>query len=196
MSNYTERVISRSTLRYYLGLLIRGKYHIKYSFNRWVARRNGAVVGENTVISYGLAKISNGNLQVGKNCSIQSHKIDLRSKVVIGDNVIIGDNVEIIVASHNIDSTEWDLKLYGITIEDYVWIATNCLVLPSCTLIKYGAVCGAGSVVVRKVEELSVVAGNPAVEVKKRKSVHSDLIVPSLLGGDFNIYKKTHRERA
>lgn len=37
---------------------------------------------------------------------------------------------------------------------------------------------------------MSVVSGNPAKEFKKRKYVHSDLIVESLLGGDYKIYKK------
>ena len=37
---------------------------------------------------------------------------------------------------------------------------------------------------------MTVVSGNPAREFKKRKCVHSDLVVESLLGGDYNIYKK------
>ena len=65
------------------------------------------------------------------------------------------------------------------------------MVLPSCRKIGYGAVVGSGSVVVRNIEPMSVVSGNPATEFKKRQCVHSDLIVESLLGGDYVIYKQT-----
>ena len=196
MSNYTERVTSRSTLRYYLGLMIRAKNHIKYSFNRWIARRNGAIIGENTIINYKLAKIANSNLIIGNNCSIMSNKLGLQTKIIIGNNVIIGEGVEIVVGSHNIDSLEWEMKLYGIEVFDFVWLANNCLILPTCRLVGYGAVVGGGSVVTKNVENMSVVAGNPAKEIRKRKMVHSDLVVSSLSGGDFNIYKKTYKERA
>ena len=97
--------------------------------------------------------------------------------------------------SHYIDSPDWEHKYYGITIEDYVWIPTNVLVLPSCRHIGRGAVVGSGSVVVRDVEAMSVVSGSPAKEFKKRKCVHSSLVVESLLGGDYRIYKETRRRR-
>lgn len=97
--------------------------------------------------------------------------------------------------SHNIDSPDWNLKNYGITIEDYVWIPTNVLILPSCRNISYGSVIGSGSVVVKNTDPMSVVGGNPAKELKKRKCVHSNLIVESLLGGDYDIYKKTRKKR-
>ena len=97
--------------------------------------------------------------------------------------------------SHHIDSPDFEGKLYGITIDDYVWIPTNVLVLPSCRHIGRGAVIGSGSVVVKDVEEMSVVSGSPAKEFKKRKTVHSSLVVESLLGGDYRIYKETRRRK-
>ncbi len=64
--------------------------------------------------------------------------------------------------------------------------------MPSCRKIGRGSVCGGGSVVVNNVNEMSVVSGNPAEHIKNRKQVHSNLIVESLLGGDFKkyIYKR------
>lgn len=47
-----------------------------------------------------------------------------------------------------------------------------------------------GSVVIKDVETMSVVGGNPAKEFKKRKCVHKNLVVESLLGGDYHTYKK------
>lgn len=53
-------------------------------------------------------------------------------------------------------------------------------------------VISSGSVVVKDVESMSVVGGNPAKELKKRKCVHKNLVVESLLGGDYT-YRKTRR---
>lgn len=140
-----------------------------------------------------LAKRVNSYLSVGSHTSIQTGKLDMRSPITIGNHVIIGSGTEIITTSHNIDSPDWEHKNYGITIEDYAWIPTNVLVLPSCRKIGYGAVVGSGSVVVKNVEPMSVVGGNPAKELKKRKCVHSSLIVESLLGGDYHMYKQTRK---
>ena len=66
-------------------------------------------------------------------------------------------------------------------------------VLPSCRKINYGAVCGAGAVVVNNINEMSVVGGNPAKFIKERKQVHKNLVVCSLLGGDLKVYIKTRK---
>ena len=117
-----------------------------------------------------------------------SYKIDLRSPVHIGNNVIISNDCEIITTSHYIDSPEWEHKYYGLEIEDYVWIASNVLILPSCRRIGKGAVIGAGSVVVKDVPPMAVMGGNPAQCLKTRKNIHSKLVIASLLSGDLKIY--------
>lgn len=53
-----------------------------------------------------------------------------------------------------------------------------------------------GSVVVKNVEAMSVVGGNPAKEFKKRQCVHKNLVVESLLGGDYYTYKKARSSKA
>lgn len=192
---YEKSVQDRSTLRYYLGLIIRWKQNWKYVRARHIARKRGATIGEGVIMSLSLAKRANSNLIIGNHTSIQTDKLDLRSPIQIGNHVIIGSGTEIITTSHNIDSPDWKLKNYGIMIDDYAWIPTNILILPSCRKIGYGAVVSSGSVVVKEVDAMSVVGGNPAKEFKKRKCIHSDLIVESLLGGDYQIYKETRRRR-
>ena len=85
------------------------------------------------------------------------------------------------------------MKKYSLKIEDYVWIPTNVLILPSCRLIGKGAVVSSGSVVVKDVSSMSVVGGNPAKEFKKRKCIHCNLVVESLLVGDFDEYRKCRK---
>jgi acetyltransferase-like isoleucine patch superfamily enzyme len=192
---YQINIENRSLLRYYIGKLARLKKHLYYSYARYLARKKGATVGNNVVLPLSLAKRANANLIIGNNSSIQSDLIDIRAKVTIGANVIIGSGVEIITCSHEIDSPEWEFKPYGIEIEDYVWIATRAFILPSCRKIYRGAVCGAGALVVKNVEAMSVVSGSPAKHIKFRKQVHTNLVVESLLGGDYKIYVNTWNKR-
>ncbi len=189
MSLYSEDIAKRSKIKFLIGLYPRVKRYIiqEYFINR-IARNKGASIGKNVNISKSLAKRANSNLIIGDNVSIQTDNIDLRAQVHIGNNVIIGKDVEIITCSHNVDSPDWEHKSYGINIEDYVWLATRTFILPSCRKIEYGAVCAAGAVVVKNVEKMSIVAGNPATFLKNRKCVHYKLVVESLLGNDLIAY--------
>jgi acetyltransferase-like isoleucine patch superfamily enzyme len=146
-------------------------------------------------LPYKLAKIANSNLVIGNHVSIQSSKIDLRSRVEICSYAIIGAEVEILTASHNVDSVDWEMKCYGITIGEYAWLATRTLILPSCQTIGRGAVCAAGSVVCSDVEPMAIVSGNPAKKIRNRNKIHSELCVESLLGNDFEKYVMTYIDK-
>ena len=140
MTNYEKDVKGRSSFCYILGLIVRWKQHFKYDKAVRIARKRGASIGENVVMPLSLAKAANSNLKIGDHVSIQTDKIDLRNPVTIGNHVIIGSETEIITTSHNIDSEEWEHKHYGLTIEDYVWIPTRVMILPSCRKIQYGEI--------------------------------------------------------
>lgn len=188
---YYKRISERPLLHFIKGLLPRIQCYLKYQKSKKIAIRKGAKIGDNSIILRELAQKCNKNFELGNNSSIGSYQIDLRSPVKIGNNVIISNDSKIITTSHYIDSPEWEHKYYGIEIEDYVWIASNVLILPSCRRIGYGAVIGAGSVVVKDVPPMSVVGGNPAKVLKQRECVHEKLVIPSLLSGDLKIYWET-----
>ena len=196
MTQYEMRIKNRSYFRYVVGLIVRWRLHRKYEKAVKLARKRGASIGDFVVMPMSLARNANRNLTIGDHVSIQTDLIDLRNPVKIGSHVIIGGGTRIITTSHNIDSPEWEHKNYGIEIEDYVWIPTNVMILPSCRRIGYGSVVGSGSVVVKNIDPMSVVSGNPAKEFKKRTCVHSDLIVESLLGGDYEEYKRVRRTKS
>lgn len=138
MTEYEKDITSRSYFQLRKGLIARWKQHFKYDRAVRIARKRGATVGENVVMPLSLAKAANSNLKIGDHVSIQTDKIDLRNPVTIGNHVIIGSETEIITTSHNIDSEEWEHKHYGLTIEDYVWIPTRVMILPSCRKIEMG----------------------------------------------------------
>ncbi|MEO8419376.1 MAG: acyltransferase [Methylophilaceae bacterium] len=144
---------------------------------------------------YKLAQRANANLAIGNHSSIQTDRLDLRARVVIGNHVIIGADVEIITVSHEVDSPGWEHKPYGIMIGDYCWLATRVFVLPSCQRMEQGAICAAGSVVARDVAAMEIVAGNPAKLLRMRKQVHTDLCIEGLLGNDYLAYVEAYRQR-
>lgn len=59
--------------------------------------------------------------------------------------------------------------------------------------IAYGTVVGANAVIIKDTTKMAVLGGNPAKEIRKRQCVHSDLVVESLLGGDYYVYKQTRK---
>lgn len=192
---YENYVQKRSCWGYLRGLISRYVSHIKYERIANIARKNGAVIGKGVIMPKSLAKKMNSNVIIGDHVSIETDQIDTRAKLLIGNNVIIGQGTQILTVSHNIDSPDWEPKYYGLEICDYVWIPTKVLVLPSCRKIGYGAVIGSGSVVAKNVEQMVVVSGNPAKELRKRTCVHTDLLVERLQHGDYLQYKAIYKNR-
>lgn len=116
MSEYEINIKKRSKVRFFKGALARLKKYIINTYIIWLARKNGASVGIHVTMPYKLAKIANQNLKIGNHTSIQTHLIDLRIPIKIGNYVIIGADVEIITVSHNVDSVDWEHKYYGLEI--------------------------------------------------------------------------------
>ncbi len=194
MNTYEKNILNRSWYAYTKGLIARWLSHIKYAYTINMIRIRGGICGDECSINPRLAMLSSKNLIIGNHVVIQTSDIDTRSSVVIGNHVIIGQGVKIITNSHDIDDLDFSLKKYGIEIEDYVWIATNATILPSCRKIGRGAVVGAGSVVTKDVPPMAVVSGNPAQILRHRNNCHYDLVVESLNGGDYIAYKKARMQ--
>lgn len=105
---------------------------------------------------------------IGRRCFIQQCCTFFgRGGITIGNDVFIGPKVNLITLNHDPDPDNRSAT-YGrrIVIEDKVWIGINSTVLPG-VKIGYGAIVGAGSVVTRNVEPMTIVAGNPARVIKK-----------------------------
>ena len=176
------------------GLIPRIMCYIRYQIARKIALRNGVKLGTGTIIKRSFAKQVNQNITIGNNTSIEDiHLSSNKYKLFIGNNVIINHGVKLVMSSHRLDTPEWEnyRPNSSLVIEDYVWIAPDAVVLPSCSKIGYGSVIGANAVVVKDVPPMSIVGGNPAKVIKQRECVHSNLVIPSLLSGDLKIYWDT-----
>lgn len=179
--------------RYYKGFISRLLLHIKYSIIRKIAIYRGAKIGNTSIIPYKLAVKANSNLVVGNDVIIESTKLDLRDKIIINDHVIVNKEVSIIRVSHSIDNdTFFSTKYYSpLVIHSYSWLATGCKILPSVQNISKGSIISAFSILVKDTEECGVYSGSPAILKRKHDTMFTDLIVVSLMGGDFLFYKKS-----
>ena len=107
-------------------------------------------------------------VSIGERCFIQQCCTFFgRGGIDIGNDVFIGPKVNLITINHDVNPDNRSAT-YGhrITIEDKVWIGINTTILPG-VRIGYGAIIGAGSVVTKDVEPMTVVAGNPARLIRK-----------------------------
>ena len=118
---------------------------------------------------------------IGNRCFIGRSHIVCASEVSLGDDVVISWGVTIVDHnSHDIswegrknDVLEWargskdwtNVKSAPVKIHDKVWIGFNAIILKGVT-IGEAAVVAAGAVVSKDVKAYTVVAGNPAVEIR------------------------------
>lgn len=131
----------------------------------------GAVIDHTSEIGVIKAEGNKGNLVIGANSILGRVELALHDQIKIGKNVCINDGVKLLSGSHNINDPVWGLIKKPIFIDDYVWIATNAIILPGVSIGK-GAVIGAGAVVSRNVEPFSIMVGNPAKPLsRKRKTI-------------------------
>ncbi|TCS37175.1 DapH/DapD/GlmU-related protein [Reinekea marinisedimentorum] len=108
-------------------------------------------------------------VQLGKNSLIQCD-------IHFANDILVARNVAFVGRDdHRFDAlgrTIWDSPRgdsYKTYVEDDVWIGHGAIIIAGVRIGK-GAIVAAGSVLTKDVEPYSIVAGNPAREIKKRFS--------------------------
>ncbi len=112
-------------------------------------RRNGLVIGSNSIVN--------------RDCCL-----DGRAPLLIGDNVSISPYVTILTTGHGHNDPDFRLTSAPVVLEDHVWVGTRAMIMPGVTIGR-GAVVGAGSVVTKDVEALAIVGGVPAKMIGRRQ---------------------------
>ncbi len=146
-------------------------------------KNNRVIIGENANLRGVIIDIRGENclLHIGKNTIIgQDSYITIKEKgkkVIIGQECMLSRNVKIMSSDgHDILSQGKKINYAkDIIIEDKVWLADNVTVLKGVTIGK-GSVVAINSTVTKDVIVQSIVAGNPAKEIKKDISWRKELI--------------------
>ena len=127
----------------------------------------GARIGKHCSILRGTTVLDIEYLTIGNGVAIGFRcLLDARGGLYIGNNVTIASDVHIIGGGHDINHPDFLPVPIPTVVDDYVWIASRAMVLPS--LIRRGAVVAAQALVNKDVGELEIVGGVPAKVIGKR----------------------------
>jgi maltose O-acetyltransferase len=136
-------------------------------------RRRFKQAGKDIFISSGIKFQAPSMIEIGSNVRfLGSSKIRGDGGIKIGSNVSIGGGCTILSSSHRFrgaDALPYDYHKIrrAVIIEDNVWIGENVSINPG-VHIQEGAIISLGSVVVKDVEPLSIIGGNPGVVIGSR----------------------------
>lgn len=160
-----------SLLRYTIGGTVHfgGKNSFFQSHSRHVSMGHNIRFGRCTRLDAGFGgKISIGDdVLIDDNCFITA-----QNSITIGSHVQISAYSFITDFNHNFESRSKPIVEQGcstkpVIIGDDVWIGAHTCILAGVTVGK-GAIVGAGAVVTKNVRPYTIVAGNPAREIRKR----------------------------
>lgn len=138
-----------------------------------LAKRMLKKCGEKVTIENQCYIGSGRNIELGDYSGI-GQRCYLQGNITIGKYVMMAPEVVILTENHKFNDTSKPMKFQGnqkeeaVVIEDDVWIGTRVIILPGVRIGK-GSIIGAGSIVTKDVEPYSIVAGNPAELIWKRK---------------------------
>jgi acetyltransferase-like isoleucine patch superfamily enzyme len=144
-----------------------------------VSKRGNAIrIGPGCVID-NFVKIKfaggSGDVDIGPGCFINSGSVIYSGNgVKLESNVLVGANCTLAATNHAYDDHQRLIRHQGfmasrggILVEDDVWIGAGCILLDG-TIIRRGAVIGAGSVVRGEVTAFAVVVGTPHRQIGTR----------------------------
>ncbi len=160
-------------------LWMAGKYLVRFSprpffgWRRFVLRLFGATIGENVHI-YGSTQVyMPWNLRADAWSAIGEEVLIYNlGPVRIGERATISHRAHLCAGTHDYRRPDLPLLKPPITIAPQAWICAGAFVGPGVT-VGEGAIVGAAAVATRDVEPWMIVAGNPAVPVKRRELVTS-----------------------
>ncbi len=112
----------------------------------------GVNTGKNFKVASNVFIYSPQSLDVGDNCYIGVSSYLGNGEIFLGNNVLIGNNVSILPSNHTFDnSTGYRFskpEFKKISIEDNVWICSNCIIVAGVTISK-NSVVTAGTTVLK-----------------------------------------------
>ena len=149
-------------------LLFRPSPRPLHAWRRLLLQLFGAQVGQNARIDPSVSIWAPWNLVLGDESAL-GHHVDCYNvaKIRIGQHATVSQYAFLCSATHDIADPHMQLTSAPIVVDDQAWVCAKAFVGPGITVAR-GAVVGACSVVTKDVPEWTVVAGNPAREIKRR----------------------------
>lgn len=152
--------------------LVGGTTTPRWALNGWrcfLLKMFGAKLGRSSRIQGHVEIWQPWKLHVGENAWIDGGvKVYSVDEIHIGSHAVISEGAFLCTASHDISSPIFELTTAPISIGDMAWICARAIVLPGIH-VGEGAVVAAGAVVTKDVEPWTIVAGNPAKPIGRRK---------------------------
>lgn len=141
-------------------------HHIR----RFFYRTAGMKIGKGSSVHMYTRFYDPRNIAIGEDSIIGEFAVlDGRHLLTIGNHTAIASRVSIYNSEHKIEGDNFEPISEPVTIEDYVFIGPNAIILPGVTVGK-GAVVAAGAVVTKDVASFSIVGGVPAKVIGERKN--------------------------
>lgn len=136
--------------------------------NNFTILRNSIIECTGVLRNIGIGLTIGDNVGIAQNCFIQ-----VRGKVLIGNDVIFGPGVSVFSENHNYSDIEKTIReqgetRIGVTVENGVWIGSRATILDGVT-VGHNSIIAAGSVVNNSVPPFSIVGGVPAKVIKLLK---------------------------
>lgn len=110
------------------------------------------------------------NLEIGDHSSIGEWALVYNlGKVTIGERTTISQRVHLCAGTHDYKNSAMPLIKPPIQVGDEVWVCADAFIGPSVS-VGTRAIVAAASVVVKNVDDATVVGGNPAKLIKERSA--------------------------
>jgi putative colanic acid biosynthesis acetyltransferase WcaF len=151
-------------------LLIRLSPRPAFAWRRAVLRLFGARIGSHVHTYPSTHLYMPWNVEIGDWSALgEDAFVYSLGKVKIGRNVTLSYRSHICAGSHDFADPALPLLKPPVTLEDDVWVGTEAFIGPG-VVVGCGAIVGARAVVIKHVEPMTVVAGNPARVIGQRRS--------------------------
>jgi putative colanic acid biosynthesis acetyltransferase WcaF len=175
--NIKDNKVARKWTRYELFLrvlwalvhpLFRYSPRIFWSWRIWILRMFGASVGSDVHIHPTVMITLPWNLLIGSEASVGDRVILYNLGLIsIGAAATISQGAHLCAGTHDYLRADLPLLKVPISIGEGAWICADSFVGPGVKIGNY-AIVGARAVVMRDVDDWSIVVGNPAKVVKSR----------------------------
>jgi putative colanic acid biosynthesis acetyltransferase WcaF len=168
VNNNWKQMLARTAWWLVWATLYRCSPRPLHGWRRFLLRCFGAQIGRG-VHPYPSSRVwAPWNLVMGEG-SCLGDRVDCYSvdRVVVGSHAVVSQDVCLCTATHDYTRRDFPLRTRPIEIGCRAWIAAGAFVGPG-VRVGDGAVVGARAVVTKDIHEWTVVAGNPAKEIRKR----------------------------